>query len=101
MKNKSHRFEINKPRPRHRHKYRYIVETTLYLLNLYPYLGLGLFMMMMIMCMRQRLSNIWSSIYEKCNQHKSWVEKKRWLYKKASVTKVENWKYIFRKVAIK
>ena len=100
MKNKSHRFEINKPRPRHRHKYRYIVESTLYLLNLYPYLGLALFMMM-IMCMRQRLSNIWSSIYEKCNQHKSWVEKKRWLYKKASVTKVENWKYIFRKVAIK
>ena len=32
---------------------------------------------------------------------KAELKKKRWLYKKAYVTKVENWKYIFRKVAIK
>ena len=72
MKNRSHRFEINRPRPQQWHKYSYIVETISYLGYLYPYLVLGLFKMM-VMYIRQRLSNIWSSIYEKCKQHRlSW-----------------------------
>ena len=37
---------------------------------------------MMVICIKQRLSNIWSSIYEKFKQHWGYVEKKHCLYKK-------------------
>ena len=36
----------------------------------------------MVTCIKQRLSNIWSSIHEKVKQHWGWVETKRCLYKK-------------------
>ena len=51
-KNTSHRYDINRPRPRHGR--------------------------MMIICIKQHLSNIWSSIYEKVKQHWGLGWKKRW-----------------------
>ena len=33
------------------------------------------FSMMMVICIKQRLSNIWSSIHEKVKQHWGWVGK--------------------------
>ena len=32
--------------------------------------------MIMIICIKQHLSNIWSLIHKKVNQHLDWVEKK-------------------------
>ena len=61
MKNRSHRYDITRPRARHGHKY------TIYEM----YLSL-----MMAICIKQHLSNIWSSIYEKLKQHWDWVEEK-------------------------
>ena len=40
---------------------------------------------MMVICIKQHLSNIWSSIFEKVKQHRGWVEKKRCLNKKRVV----------------
>ena len=60
IKNKSHRYDINKPGPKHGYKY------TKYKMC---------FSIMMVICIKQHLSNIWSSIYEKVKQHWSWVEK--------------------------
>ena len=64
MKNRSHRFDINKPRSRHWYKYRTHKK--------------GLTMMMLI-SIKQHLSNGWSSFHEKVKQHSGWVEKKRCL----------------------
>ena len=38
--------------------------------------------MLMLICIKQYLSNIWSSIHEKVEQHWAWVEKKGCLKKK-------------------
>ena len=54
MKNRSHRYDITRPRPRHGPKY------TIYKMCL------GL---MMAICIKQHLSNISSSIHEKRKQH--------------------------------
>ena len=61
MKNRSHRYDINRPRFRHRHrksKYKMCLA------------------MMMLICIKQHLSTIWSSIHEKVKQPWGWVEKK-------------------------
>ena len=50
MKNRSHRYDINRPRPRHGHKY------TKYKMCL---------SIMMAVCIKQHLRNISSSIHEK------------------------------------
>ena len=49
MKNRSHRYDINRPRQIQGHKY------TKYKM----FLGI-----IMVVCIKQRLSNIWSSIHE-------------------------------------
>ena len=64
MKNRSHRYDIARLRPRHRHNY------IIYKMCL---------SLMMAICIKQYLSNIWSSIYERLKQHWGWVEKKRCL----------------------
>ena len=66
--NRSHRYNINRPRPRQGPKY------TKYEMCL---------SIMMAKCTKQRLSNIWSSIHEKGNQHWGWLQKKSVTYKKA------------------
>ena len=71
MKNRWHRYDINKPRPRHEHKY---VKYKMYL------------SIMMALCIKQHLSNIWSSICEKVEQHWGWVEKKWLLIKKDCIS---------------
>ena len=58
MKEVSHRCDRNKPRPRHGHRY------TKYKVR---------FSLMMIVYTKQHLSNIWSSVDEKVNQHLDWV----------------------------
>ena len=60
MKNRSHRYDLNRPRPRYRHRY------TKYKIYL---------SMMMVICIKQHLSNIWSSIYENVRLHWGWVKK--------------------------
>ena len=68
MKNRWHRYNINRPRSRHGHKYskykKYLI-------------------MMMLICTKQHVSNTWSSIHEKVKQHWGWVEKKASLIKKS------------------
>ena len=54
MKNRSHKYGINRPRTRHGHKY------TKYKI----YLSI-----MMAISIKQQLSNILSSIHEKVKQH--------------------------------
>ena len=64
MKNRSHRYDINRSRPRHKHTY------TKYKMYL---------SMMLVICIKQHLSNIWSSIHGKVKQQWGRVEKKRCL----------------------
>ena len=64
IKNRSHRYNINRPRPRHGHKY-----TKYKICN-------------MVVCVKQHLSNIWISIHEKVHYHWDWF-KKRDIYKKS------------------
>ena len=64
MKNRLHRYDINRPRPRHGNKY------TKYKMCL---------SIMMAIYIKQHLSNIWSSIHEKVKEHWGWVEKKHYL----------------------
>ena len=68
MKNRSHRYSINRPRSRHGHKYSK---------------HKNCLVMMMLRCIKKHLNNIWGSIYEKIKQHWGWVKKRRSL-KKAS-----------------
>ena len=80
MKNRSHRYETNRPKPRHS-KYKKCLN-----------------IMMLILCNKQHLSNIWSSVHEKVKQHWGWVEKKRCLKKKRVFRACEKkwwffWKY--------
>ena len=65
MKNRSHRYDINRARPRLGHKY------TKYKMRL---------SIMIVMC--NNLCNIWCWIHVKVKQHWRWVEKKSFLYKK-------------------
>ena len=67
-KNRSHRYDINRPRPRHGHKYS----------KYKKYRSI-----MMLICIKQRVSNIWSSVHEKVMQHWDWFKKKSVAYKKA------------------
>ena len=60
MKNRSHRYGINRPRLGHGHKYT----------RHKMFLGI-----MVVICIKEHLSNIWSSIHEKVKQHWNWVEK--------------------------
>ena len=67
MKNRSHRYDIDRPKSWHGHKYsKYKKRLS----------------MVMLMCIKQHLSNIWSSIYEKVKQHWGFIEKKALLIKK-------------------
>ena len=54
MKNKSHRYNVNKHRCRHGHKYS----------KYKKYLR-----MMILLSIKQHLSNIWSSIHEKVKEN--------------------------------
>ena len=67
MKNRLHRYYINRPWCRHGHEYTKYKKC------------LG---MMMLICIKQYLSNIWSSVYEKVKQHWDWVKKNRFYKKK-------------------
>ena len=69
IKNRSHRYDINRPRPRHGHKY------TKYKMCL---------CILMLACIKQHVNKIWSSILEKVKQHWGWVEKSV-AYKKACI----------------
>ena len=73
MKNRSHRYDKNRPRSRHGHKY----SKEKMCLD-----------MIMFICINQHLSNIWSSIREKVKQNWSWVEK-RVAYKKKHVSTMD------------
>ena len=76
MKNRSHRYDINRLRSRHGHEYS----------KYKNYLT-----MTMVLCIKQHLSDICSSIHEKVKQHWGWVAlliKQRWksvAYKTKSV----------------
>ena len=60
MKNRTHRYNIN--RPRHWHKYiKYKICLSI----------------MMAICIKQHLSNILSSSHENVKQHWGWVDKKK------------------------
>ena len=68
MKNRSHRYNINRPRFKHEHKcskYKKYLTTV------------------MLICIKQHLSNIWSSVYEKVEQHWGWVERQALVIKEA------------------
>ena len=67
MKNRSRRYDINRPRPRHGHKY---TEEKM-CLNI-----------MMAICIKQHQSNVQSSIHEKVKQHTEAEFKKIVAYKK-------------------
>ena len=71
MKNRSNRYDIDTPRSRYGHKY-----------NTYKKC---LTIMMMLICIKQHLSNIWSSIYERLTNTKAEVKKKSCLQKKQRV----------------
>ena len=62
MKERSHRYDINRPRPTNEH------EHTKY--------KMCLSVMVMVICIKEHQNNIWSSIHEKVKQHWGWVEKK-------------------------
>ena len=62
MKNRSYRYKVNRPRPRHGHKYRTYKKC--------------LTMMIIFTCIKQKLTNIWSSVHEKVKQHQGWDEKR-------------------------
>ena len=67
MKNRSHRYDINRPRLKQRHTY------TIYKICLN---------MMMVICTKEHLSSFWSTIHKKVKQRWGWVEKKWCLSKK-------------------
>ena len=70
FKNRSQRYNINRPSPRHRHKY------TKYKMCL---------SIIMVTCIKQHLSTIWSSICKNVKQHWGWIEKKHCLLKKTCI----------------
>ena len=60
MKNRSHRYDINRPRSRHGHK-----------CSKYKSVSV----LMMLIYTKQHLSNLWSSIHEKVKQQNFQVKK--------------------------
>ena len=64
IKNRSHRYDINRFRSSHEHKY-----------SKYK----SCLTMTMFICIKQHLGNIWNSVHEKVKQHWDWVEKKSYL----------------------
>ena len=64
IKNISHRYDTNRHRPRYGHKYSKYKKCL---------------SMMLLICIKEHLSNIWSSVYEKVKHHWGWVEQKPWL----------------------
>ena len=64
MKNRSHRYNIDRPRSRQGFVYSKYKKCL---------------SMMMLICAKQHLSNIWSWIHAKVKQHWGWVEKKHCL----------------------
>ena len=60
MRNRSHRYEINRPRSRNGHKYGKYKKCL---------------SIIMLICIKQQLSNIWTSVHEKVKQHWGWVAK--------------------------
>ena len=64
IKNRLHRYDINRPKSKYGHKYSKYKSVSVWLI-----------------CIKQHLRNIWSSIHEKVKQHWGWVEKKRCLQK--------------------
>ena len=77
MKNRSHRYDINRPRSRHGHKYSKYKKCL---------------SMMMLICIKQHLSNIWSSVHEKLSNTEAEL-KKNVAYKKKRVTSWDNGQY--------
>ena len=71
MKNRSHRYDINRPWPSYGHEYTKYKECL---------------SMMILTCIKQQLSNIWSLIPEKVKQYWGWDEKNALLYNKAYIT---------------
>ena len=61
MKNRSQRYNINRPASRHVHKYSKYKKCL---------------SMMMLLSIKQHLSNTWSSVHGKVEQHWGWIEKK-------------------------
>ena len=67
MKNRSHRYDKNRPKSRHGQKYSK---------------SKNCLTIMMLICIKQQLSNIWSVIHKEVKQHWGWVWKKPCLSKK-------------------
>ena len=67
MKNRSHRYDIYRPRLRHGLKYTKITKYKICL------------SIMMVICIKQHLRSIWNLTHEKVKQHWGWVEKRRCL----------------------
>ena len=76
MENRSHRYDINRPKSRHGHEY------TKYKMCL---------SILMVICIKQHLSSIWSTVYEKVKQHWDRVEKKHCLLKKRVQHEYATW----------
>ena len=78
IKNRSQRYDINRPRSRHGHKYaKYKICLSI----------------TMVICIKLYLSNIWSSIHEKVKEHWGWVQRKRCLHKKRALKmlRIHHW----------
>ena len=75
IKSESHRYNINRTRSRHGHK---CAKHKICL------------SMMMLVCIKQHLSNIWSWIHGKVNQHWGWVEEKCFLTKSVYLERILN-----------
>ena len=74
MKNRSHRYDINRPRPRHGYKY------TKYKMCL---------SVMMVISIKQHLSNIWSPIHAKVKNIEAELNKSV-AFKKSVYTNMKN-----------
>ena len=61
MKNRLHRYGINRPRARNEHKYSKCKKCLTKII---------------FICIKQHLSKIWNSIHEKVKRHWGWAEEK-------------------------
>ena len=76
IKNRSHRYDINKLTSSHGHKYRK---------------DKNCLSIMMLLCITQQLSNAWSSIHEKVKQHWGLVETCVGKFRKFISDKIKSW----------
>ena len=83
MKDRSHRYDINKPTSRHELKHSKYKKCL---------------SMMMLICIKQHPSNIWSSIHEKVKQHWRWVEKSIAYKKKRKINQTPRMKVLKNKM---